>query len=39
LSDKTCSCAAIDASGLILDACFFNNPSALGGALSLNGDR
>ncbi len=30
---------AIDASGLILDACFFNKCLALEGVLSLSGDR
>lgn len=38
-ADLDLACVAIGPTGLILDACFFNNPHALSGALIHSGDQ
>lgn len=37
-ADLDVACLALDPTGLIMDACFFNNPVALGGAMRHSGD-
>ena len=36
--DLDIQCVVFDALGVVIDACFFNNPSALNGTLRLSGD-